>query len=200
MTIVEGLKEKLKIVSKNLQLSSASRKKVIVIGSQYHIGRATLLALSSLHDETVDAYAGTDDKIMNAANIDGIQDVQANLADTAGLARSLVGYDAAYIVVPCHGGGTQLTINGIQAAKQADVKFILLLSVIGQDSDEATFEKKFQPIRDAVEDSGIEYSIIKLPLEPEKPVAVGDVGKESAKILADPSDHVGKEYKFEASH
>lgn len=200
MTIATDLKHKLEVVAKKVTPGPSNRQKVIVIGSQYHVGHATLLALRSLHDDSVQAFAGTDDKIQNSLDIDGIQYVKADLADKVSLARSLVGYDSAYIVVPGkQKGGVQFAVNGIEAAKEAGVKFVLLMSVIGQDSDESTSEKEFQPIRDAVEASGLDYAIVRLPLEPETLVAVGDVGKESAKILADPSEHVGKEYRLEAA-
>jgi uncharacterized protein YbjT (DUF2867 family) len=199
MTIAKDLKDKLKHVAKKINPSPASRKKVIVIGSKYHVGEATLLALTSLHNDAVQAYAGTEDKIKNPVDLEGVQTVQTNLADPAGLARSLVGYDAAYIVVPGHSGGIQLTLNGIQAAKEADVKFLLLMSVISQNSDESTFEEEFQPIRDAVEESGMDYTIVRLPLDAETPVAVGDAGKAAAEILSHPSKHAGKEYKLETA-
>lgn len=85
------------------------------------------------------------------------------LADKAGLTTSLVPYDAAYIVVPGHESGTQLAINGIDAAKEAGIKFVLLLSVVPRDTDEATFEKEFEPVKDALENSGIDHAVVRLP-------------------------------------
>jgi uncharacterized protein YbjT (DUF2867 family) len=199
MTITSNLKEKLKLLSKKVSTSAGSRKKVIVIGSEYHVGHATLLALTKIHDDAVDAYAGTKDKVANPVDLDGVQTVKADLADKAGLARSLVGYDAAYIIVPGNASGISLTVNGIQAAKEADVKFVLLLSVVPIDTDDSRFEEEFAPVKDAIETSEIDFAIVRLRLEAKTPVAVGDIGKESAQILANPSKHAGKTYDLETS-
>jgi len=197
-TIAGNIKESLKVLAKKVSPSSTSRKKVIVIGSEYHVAKATLLALAAIHDDTVQAFAGTEDKLANSFDLEGIETVQVDLKDNASLARSLEGFDAAYIVVPGHSRGVQMTLNGIEAAKDAGVKFVLLLSVMKSGVDETTFAKEFKPVEDAIEQSGLDYALVRLPLE-EEHIAVGDVGKESAKILADPEEHVGKKYILEAS-
>ena len=198
MAIASDMKHKLKVLSKKISPSAGTRKKVIVIGSEYHVGHATLLALTQLHDDEVEAFAGTKDKVANPVDLP-IQTVKADMADKSALTRSLVGYDGAYIVVPGNKSGISLTINGIQAAKEADVKFVLLLSVLPTGMDEATYETEFSPVKEEIEKSGIDYAVVRLPLEADTPVAVGDVGKESAKILAHPSKHAGKTYNLEAA-
>ena len=198
MAIASDMKHKLKVLSKKISPSAGTRKKVIVIGSEYHVGHATLLALTQLHDDEVEAFAGTKDKVANPVDLP-IQTVKADMADKSALTRSLVGYDGAYIVVPGNKSGISLTINGIQAAKEADVKFVLLLSVLPTGMDEATYETEFAPVKEEIEKSGIDYAVVRLPLEADTPVAVGDVGKESAKILAHPSKHAGKTYNLEAA-
>ncbi|KAL3910835.1 MAG: hypothetical protein SGILL_007531 [Bacillariaceae sp.] len=197
MAIATEMKEKLKVLSKKISPSAGSRQKVIVIGSEYHVGHATLLALTQLHDDEVEAFAGTKDKVANAVDLP-IQTVKADMADKAGLTRSLVGYDSAYIIVPSNKSGISLTMNGIQAAKDADVKFVLLLCVVPTDVNEEEYETEFAPVKEEIEKSAIDYAVVRLPLEAHTPVAVGDVGKESAKILAHPSKHAGKTYTLEA--
>ncbi|KAL3921100.1 MAG: hypothetical protein SGILL_002928 [Bacillariaceae sp.] len=199
MPVTSEIKEKLKLWTKRIGPSASSRKKVVVIGSDYHVGKATVLALTKIHDDAVEAYAGTDDKLVHPVDIDGVQTVKADLADKINLSMALTVYDSAYIVVPLHAGGVQLTINGIEAAKEAGIKFVLLLAVIPRDTDDTTFEKEFAPAKDAIERCGIDFAIVRLPLDDDTPIAVGDAGKESASILAHPSQHVGKTYSLETA-
>merc|ERR1712110_1088782 len=130
------------------------------------------------------------------------------------------GYDSVFLVTPGHEQRTQLALNGIEAAKKAGVKFLLELSVLTTGTN-SIFGKQFSPIENATKNSGLKHAIVRLPLfmdnnyanaesikmqstfydprDPSKlhtPVAVSDVGKAAADILASPHKHYGKTYKL----
>ena len=192
---------------------------VIVIGSSGYIGKATLAALTSRHAGKVQAFAGVRNPD-RFDTMDKVEAVQADMGDKAALAEALKGFDSAFLVVPGHENRTELAINGIEAAKAAGLKFLLVLSVLTSGTD-SIFGKQFKPIEAKLKESGLDYAIVRLPLfmdnnyanvgsikgqstfydprDPTKlhtPVAVSDVGKAAADILADPSKHNGKTYKL----
>ena len=194
--------------------------KVIVVGASGSIGKAALSALASRHSGKVSPYAGVRDTSKFEAAMNGIQVVHADMGDKKALAQTLKGYDRAFLVVPGHERRTELALNGIEAAKSAGVKFLLVLSVPAL-GDKAIFGRQFEPIERQTKESGIDYAIIRLPLfidnnyanvgsikgqatfyDPRDstklhtPVAVADAGKAAADILANPTAHVGKIYKL----
>lgn len=199
----------------------SSQPKVIVIGASGYIGKATLSSLVSRHSSSeMDLPTAG---VRNPAKFDameGVQVVSADMGDKDSLAKTLQGYDRAFVVVPGHESRVELTLNAIEAAKTAGIKFILMLSVLTSGTD-SIFGKQFEPIEQKTKESGIDYAIIRLPLfmdnnyanvasikgqetfydprDPAKmhtPVAVSDVGKAAADILANPSSHAGKTYKL----
>lgn len=196
--------------------------KVIVVGASGYVGKATLAALVSRHADSVQAVAGV--RNPDKFSMDNVTAVAADMGDKAALTETLKGYDSVYLVVPGHEDRTQLALNGLEAAKEAGVGFVLVLSVLTAGSD-SVFGKQFAPIEAKAKESGLNYAIVRLPLFidnnwahlgtikgadgptfydprdsslPHTPVAVADVGKASADILANPSKHFGKTYKLVA--
>ena len=144
------------------------------------------------------------------------------MGNPAKLQETLKGFEAVFLVVPGHHDRTQLALNGIEAGKHAGVKFLLVLSVLTVGTN-TIFGRQFDPIEAKTKESGIHYCIIRLPLfmdnnyahlnpikeesiiydprDPTKlstPVAIADIGKVAAEILANPEDHVGMTYKLVA--
>ena len=199
----------------------SSQLKTIVIGASGYVGKATLSALASRHAGKVETYAGVrDPSKFDVASMVGVKVVSADMADKDSLTKALAEYDRVFLVVPGHEQRTELATNGIEAAKAAKIKFLLVLSILTFGTD-SIFGKQFEPIERQTKESGIDYAIIRLPLfidnifatagsikgqgtfydprDPTKlhtPVAVADVGKAAADILADPTSHVGKTYKL----
>jgi uncharacterized protein YbjT (DUF2867 family) len=197
--------------------SGSSPRRVIVVGASGYIGRATLGALASRHSDTVQAFAGVR-RPDTFEKMENVETVTADMGDKAALAMTLKGYDAAYLVIPGDIDRTQLGINGIEAAKEAGVKFLLVLSVLSVGT-ETIFGRQFAPIEEAAQKCGLDYAIVRLPIfmdnhwantwsvkeqstfydprdgtKMHTPVAVSDVGKACADILADPTKHVGATY------
>jgi uncharacterized protein YbjT (DUF2867 family) len=196
-----------------------STSKVIVVGASGYIGKATLAALTSRHSKSVQTFAGvrSPDKFETMENV---QAVKADMGDKDALTAALKGFDTAFLVIPGHEQRTELGINAIESAKEAGVKFIVVLSVLTSGTD-SIFGTQFDPIEQKTKEVDVDYAIVRLPLfidnnyahvgsikeqgtfydprEPTKlhtPVAVGDVGKAVADIMADPSKHAGKTYKL----
>ena len=197
-----------------------SHPKTIVVGASGYIGKAALSALASRHAGKVETYAGVRDPSKFDSHVEGVKVVSADMADKDSLTKALAEYDRVFLVVPGHEQRTELATNGIEAAKAAKIKFLLVLSVLTSGTD-SIFGKQFEPIERQAKESGIDYAIIRLPLfidnnfakagsikgqgtfydprDPTKlhtPVAVADVGKAAADILVDPTSHVGKTYKL----
>ena len=195
--------------------------KVIVVGASGNIGKATLAALTSRHAGKVATYAGVRNPSKFDAGMENVHVIQADMGDEYALTEVLKGYDRAFLVVPGHEERTQLGLNGVEAVKKsASIKFMLLLSVIVTGTD-CVFGKQFEPIEKLAKESGVDYAIVRLPVfmennfahiasikeqgtfydprDPTKPhsaVAVADVGKAAADILANPVIHVGTTYNL----
>lgn len=195
--------------------------KVLVVGASGFIGRATLQALVKRHGEKVQAYAGVRD-VAKFGEMDKVTAIQADMGSREGLAKTLKAekFDGVYLVVPGHENRTQIALEGIKAAKDADVKFLLVLSVLTSGTD-SIFGKQFEPIEAAAKSSGLKHAIVRLPLfiennmlnaesvkgqntfyDPRDPtknhtaVSVADAGNAAADILAHPEKHHSKVYKL----
>lgn len=183
------------------------------------IGKATLAALTSRHGSKLQVHAGirNPDKF---GTMDGVTNVKADMGDKTTLSETLKGFDGVFVVVPGHEQRIELALNVIKAAKEAGVNFILMLSVLTSGTD-TIFGKQFAPIEEETKKSGLDYAIVRLPLfmdnnyasvgsikdqstfydprgseKVHTPVAVADVGKAAADILASPSKHRRKTYKL----
>ena len=198
----------------------ATNNKVIVLGASGYVGKATLAALTSRYTtDKVQTFAG----VRNPDKFDmpDVTAVKADMGDKQALSKTLADFGSVFVVVPGHEDRTNLAINAIEAAKEAGVKFVLMLSVLTSGT-ESIFGKQFQGIESAIQESGLDHAIVRLPLfidnnyahvgsikgepstfhdprDPTKlhtPVAVGDVGKAAADILVAPTKHHGKVYKL----
>ncbi|KAL7571911.1 hypothetical protein ACA910_006548 [Epithemia clementina (nom. ined.)] len=138
------------------------------------------------------------------------------------LAAVLKDFDSVYVVTPGSEDRAKLALNAIHAAKDAGVKYTLVLSVLTADLTDTIFGKQFTPVEKEIKTIGLKsYGIVRLPLfmdnfyaaaqsikeqgtmydprNPNKvftPIAVQDVGKASADILANPKAHHNKTYKL----
>jgi len=194
--------------------------KVIILGASGYVGKATLASLTSRHGQQVkQVHAGVRNP-EKFETMEGVTAVPADMNDKESLAQVLKGYDSVFLVTPGHEQRTQLALNGIEAAKKAGVKFILVLSVLTSGTN-SIFGKQFALIENETKNSGLKHAIVRLPLfmdnnyanaesikmqstfydprDPSKrhtPVAVSDVGKAAADILASPHKHYSKTYKL----
>ena len=197
----------------------SSLPKILVVGASGYIGQSTLSSLVSRHGSKVQISAGVRDP-SKFTPMDGVTAVKADMGDKAALTETLKNFDTVYLVIPGHEDRTKLGLNGLEAAKEAGVKHVLLLSVLTAETD-TIFGRQFKPLEDKVKELNLNYTIVRLPLfmdntyahvgsikseskfyvpqDPKMmhtPVAVADVGKASADILAAPTKHSGMTYKL----
>lgn len=197
-----------------------SLPKIIVVGASGYIGKATLASLVYRHGHELEIHAGVRNP-SKFGEMDGVTVTKADMGDKQALVETLKqGYSRVFLVIPGHEDRTQLGLNGLEAAKEAGIKHILLLSVLTADTD-TIFGRQFKPLEQKVKQLGIVYTIVRLPLfidnnyahvesikgqgtfytpqDPTKlhtPVAVSDVGKAAADIIASPQKHIRKTYKL----
>ena len=193
---------------------------VLVIGASGIIGTATVAALAAKYADKVEIRAGVrnPDKADKLKAIAGVKVVQATMGDKDKLKSTLKGVDALYIVTPGAENRAQLTIATAEAAKEAGVKHLLVVSVPTAGLTDTVFGAQYTEIEDTIKKLGVPHTFLRLaifvenlvikdsivgqgaiynPVDPDKlftPVVVEDAGKAGAAILADPSKHNGKIY------
>eukprot|EP00118_Oscarella_pearsei_P001024 m.311823 g.311823 ORF g.311823 m.311823 type:complete len:296 (+) comp157351_c0_seq1:74-961(+) len=200
-----------------------SKSIVFVMGTSGFIGRATVKLLSAKYADKLDIRAGVraPEKAATLQGLPGVTIVQADMGKRAELATILASVDAAFIATPGHGDRVQLVTNAAEAAKDAGVKFLLVLSgllaeltdtLIGKQQNEMeanirklgipsavlrlpSFVDNFFSHKDTIKNEGTFYG----PADPDMPfalVVVADAGEAAADILAKPDAHAGKIYKL----
>uniref|UniRef100_A0A1X7U0I5 NmrA-like family domain-containing protein 1 n=1 Tax=Amphimedon queenslandica TaxID=400682 RepID=A0A1X7U0I5_AMPQE len=200
----------------------AGKPVVLVTGASGNIGAATVSVLAEKYADKVEIRAGarSPDKIPARPNVTV---VKAVMGDKDQLKEPLKGVDVLYIVTPGAEDRAPLTIRTAEAAKEAGVKFILVVSAPNVNLPDTIFGKQMIEIEDKVSKLGIPYSFLRLPLfveniwgskdtivsqsaffapqSPDKPaiyIAVEDAAKAGAAILADYSKHNGKRYTIQS--
>lgn len=199
----------------------ASSNTIAVVGATGYIGSATVNTLSAAGvaaKAVVRDPAG--DKAAGLKDLAHIELVAGSMADTAGLATALTGTTTAYIVTPGVENRADLVANAVSAAKTAGVAHIVVVSVSTTGTD-TIFGRQFTAIEATVKDSGLAYTLLRLPLftdnnyanvasikgegkiyNPADPTkafttaTVGDIAQASATILQAPAAHASKTYDF----
>ena len=196
---------------------------IFVAGASGNIGAATVSVLAAKYADKVEIRAGVrnPDKAPESIKAPGVTIVQAVMGEKEKLKEIFKGVDALFIVTPGAEDRAPLTIKTAEAAKEAGVKFILVVSVPSFVFSDTIFGKQLQEVEDKVSKLGVPYSFLRLPLfidntwankdtivgqlaiyapqSPDKPaiyVAVEDAGKAAAAILSDYSKHNGKAYNL----
>ena len=143
------------------------------------------------------------------------------MGDKENLKVILKGVDALYIVTPSTKNRAQLVNDTAEAAKDAGVKHLLVVSVTTARLTDTIFGGQFNQIENYIEQLGVPYTFLRLPYflenlwgfkstildqgtifcpaDPDKPlssIAMEDAGVAAAVILADPAKHAGKTYNL----
>ena len=193
---------------------------VFVIGASGNVGVATIAALADKYADKLQIRAGVrnPDKLKAPA---GVTVVQATMGDKENLKVTLKGVDALYIITPSTENRAQLVNDTAEAAKDAGVKHLLVVSATTARLAGTIFGDQFGQIEDYIEQLGVPYTILRLPYflenlwefkstimdqgaffcpsDPDKPLSsinMEDAGVASAVILADPAKHAGKTYNL----
>ena len=193
---------------------------VFVIGASGNIGQATIQALSSKYADKLEIRAGVrnPDKA-DKLKLPGVTIVQAQMGDKDTLINTFKGVDALYIVTPAAENRVALTIHTAEAAKEAGVKFILVVSGQTATITDTIFGQQFNKIETTISQFGVPYSFLRLPTfvdnnwgfkdsikndstiyspvgptKPFIPVVVDDAGKACAALLANYTEHFNTTY------
>jgi uncharacterized protein YbjT (DUF2867 family) len=199
---------------------SMNAHNTMIVGGGGCVGVATLETLLLKGNGKVNIQCGVRNVDKFRKNMIDVPIVQMDMANKKQMVEALRGVDRVFIVVPSSKDRTRLAMNALEAAKAAEVQFILLLSVTIATSD-TIFGRQFRPLEEKVMTMGIPYTIIQLPMffenlfahgqsvaeddriyDPRAPleqfsgVSVSDVGKCAAAILLNPFRHASKTYKL----
>ena len=105
---------------------------VFVIGASGNIGLATLHVLSTKYTDKVEIRAGVrdPDKADKVKAIAGVNVVKAAQGDKTQLVKVFEGVTSLFIVVPGTENRTELSTKTAEAAKEAGVKHLVVVSVL----------------------------------------------------------------------
>ena len=200
----------------------AGKPVVLVTGASGNIGAATVSVLAEKYADKAEIRAGVrnPDKVPARPSVTV---VKAVMGDKDQLKEPLKGVDVLFIVTPGTEDRAPLTIKTAEAAKEAGVKFILVVSAPNVFLPDTIFGKQLSEIEDKISKLGIPYSFLRLPMfmenmwgskdtivsqsafyapqSPDKPtiyIAVEDAAKAAAAILIDYSKHNGKGYTIQS--
>lgn len=194
---------------------------ILITGAAGRVGRATVKALSSHGDVHIKAT----DKAQALPKLNEFKMIEVVNADgrymDSSLKNAFVGVNTAIIIVPSEARGI-ITHNLVSEAKAAGLKHAVVLSarIAGTAGYEKTrFGRQFKMVEEAWKESGINYTILRLPffLENEfanvesikkqsivyNPVAgrrqwtyisVADIGAALAAVATNPEKHVNQIY------
>ena len=196
---------------------------VFVIGSSGNVGSATVQSLSAKYADKVEIRAGVrnPEKAGKLRGLPGVTVVQVKMGAKQQLIGIFRGVDALYIVTPSTENRAELAISTAEAAKEAGIKFILVVSVPAAELTDTVFGKQYAEIEGKISNLGVPYTFLRLPLfvenyfgfkdpivkqssiyspvDPTKPltsVVVADAGKASAAILVSYRIHTNKTYNI----
>ncbi|XP_041379587.1 LOW QUALITY PROTEIN: NAD(P)H azoreductase-like, partial [Gigantopelta aegis] len=200
-----------------------------------HFEMANLLSLSLEHQAMSEVYhtsplAKYADKLEIRAGVrnpdkadkiklPGVTIVQQKWGQKEKLKETLKGVDALFIVTPGVENRGPWPLQSREAAKETDVKFILVVSVLTNSLTDTIFGRQFTELEGKVSSLGVPYAFLRLPLfvdnklgiqryhsgpvyllwslspdKPFTPVVVEDAGNAAAVILSDYTKHTNKTY------
>ena len=198
-----------------------SKPVVFVIGATGIVGNATVSALAAKYTDKVEIRAGVrnPDKADKLKAIAGITIVKAEMGKKDELVNTFKGVNALYIVTPAAENRAELAITTSEAAKEAGVKAVVVVSGITADLIDTPFGLHFSQIEDQISALGVPYTFLRLPyfvenywsfkdsivgegkiygpFKPDIPftvLVVEDLAKATAAILVDPTKHANKTY------
>lgn len=196
---------------------------IAILGSSGNVGAAIIKYLAA-NAPTATIVAGVRDPASAKAKEllshgSNVKLVASDLGTPASLAAATTGADVIFVNVPGAENRTELALNGIEAAKAAKPKHLVVLSVHTAELQGTVFGRQFAPIEAATKASGIPYTLLRLPVfidnnwgqqatiksqgklygpaNPQalfNPIAVSDIGIAFGTVLANPAAHVNKTY------
>ena len=170
----------------------AQKPIILVTGSSGNIGSATVSVLAARYADKVEIRAGVrnPDKIPARPNVTA---VKAVMGDKDQLREPLKGVDALFIVTPTSEDRAPLTIRTAEAAKEAGVKFILVVSAPSMTHPDGRVEylhtstifgKQYHEIDSQIPKLGVPYAFLRLSIFMENNFAKKDTIVDQSTIYA----------------
>ncbi len=207
------------------QSQSQSKKKIFITGASGQTGMHVLKHLSAAADRfeiVAGVYAeraqSLQESVKKCCSQAQISPIDAD--DVDALVEAFKGVDDLFIVPTATDYKVAHARNYLRAAKRANVKFVLLLSMTGAEARNYLFADQFRDIEETLQREGIDnYCVLRsnfymqnlllyrdqvkqgaLPLPIHQgafnPVDVDDIGRAATAILSDCSAHKGKWYNL----
>jgi len=198
-------------------------KKVFVTGAAGQTGTQTLKWLQEV-GENLDVYAGIhkgqESKQETVVKSFKCCPCVTEGADHKRLVDCFRDVQDLFVIPPATEDKVEVASNYIKAAKEAGVKFVLLLSVQGADIESYSWGSQFKEIEKCLQESGLEsWCIVRTPFYMQNillykeqikqgllplpsgdgkftAIDVADVGKSASWILKDCASHKGKTYHW----
>jgi uncharacterized protein YbjT (DUF2867 family) len=133
--------------------------KVLVIGGTGNVGSQTV---AQLQNRGVDVMVMTSKEENLKKLPEGVEGVVGNLHNEDSLSKAFDGIERVFIITPVSQTETEEGLAAVNAARNANVKRIIYLSVHRlEELQEAPHFSSKIPIENAIKSSGIEYTILR---------------------------------------
>jgi uncharacterized protein YbjT (DUF2867 family) len=200
-------------------------QKLLVTGAHGKTGLATLKALKEKCKDKYEVYAGAYSKKKSEAHTKleefkdfaSIRDFDAS--DYESVKEAFKGINILFLIPPSTLNKTEHVANYIRAAKECQIEYVLLLSMVKADDSNYLYAQNFMQMEDQLAKSQLNMTVLRagfyyqnlwlykqqlakgelpLPISGGKfaPVDVGDVGKVAVAIMCDWKKYTGKVYNI----
>jgi uncharacterized protein YbjT (DUF2867 family) len=149
-----------------MAVPAPSISRIVLLGASGVIGKATVQAFQAhgaANRLTICTRDPTSACASGFASL-GCNVQKAGFGDVDDLKPFLAGADALYLIAPGAEDRADLVQSGLDAAKAAGVRFVLVLSVPTAGMTRTVYGAQFTRIESAAKASGIPYAFLRLPL------------------------------------
>ena len=194
---------------------------VFVIGSSGNVGQATVNALSINYGRKLDIRAGVrrPESVAAFKHLIGVTVVKAEMGED--LKQVFKGVKCLLIVTPGTENRVELALKTGEAARDAGVEYVVVISGTNVEKQDTLFGKQFYGVEQAILSLNVPTVILRLPWFMEnyfsfkdsikrdlvfrtpadgnkefQVVCMQDAGSAAAAILASPEKHAGKTYSL----
>lgn len=201
----------------------APKPVVFVIGSSGNVGQATVNALSIKYGRKLDIRAGVrrPESVAAFKHLTGVTVVKAEMGKDEDLKMAFKGVKSLLIVTPGAEDRVELALKTGEAAKDAGVEYVVVISCTHAEKQDTLFGKQLYEVEQAILSLNLPAVILRLPWFMEnyfnfkdsikedlifhtpadgnkefQVVCMDDAGSAVAAILASPEKHAGKTYSL----
>ena len=203
--------------------NSQPKPVVFVIGSSGNVGKATVNALSIKYGRKLQIKAGVrrPESVSAFQHLTGVSVVEAVMGEYDKLLELFKGVNTLLIVTPGSEDRVELTLKTAEAAKDAGVEYLVVISGTNAETQDTLFGRQLHEVEQAVLGLELPCTILRLPWFMEnyfnfkdsikkdlifhtpadankefQVVCMNDAGSAAAAILASPEKHAGKVYSI----